>query len=76
LTGRRIIITKHAGERIEAHGFTPEEITRAIHDGERILEGRRKARYRLRTKKGILVAICIETTEEIHVITVTRGKRW
>ncbi len=36
MTGRRIIITKHAGERIGAHGFTPEEITRAIHDGGRI----------------------------------------
>lgn len=71
---RRIHITIHATERALRYGLDPHEIEKIILEGERTPEGRRKARYMLRIKKSVYIAICAESPEKIVVKTVTRGR--
>jgi len=52
----------------------PVDFEKIILEGERVTEGRSKARYTLRTRKGLLIAVCEESPEMIVVITVTRGR--
>jgi len=72
--GRPVILTRHAHERLMRLGFSHSDVLRALREGERIAEGRSRARYRLRTKRGVLVVITREFPEEVFVTTVTRGK--
>jgi len=71
---RPIQMTIHATERALRYGLDPHEIEKIIREGERTPEGRRNARYVLRIKKSVYVAICAESPEKIVVKTVTRGR--
>jgi hypothetical protein len=74
MDGREINFTKHALERIVLRDISPDDIIRAIREGERIPEGKDKARYVLRGKKEILIVICREYPEQVRVITVTKRR--
>lgn len=74
MSGRRIHITIHATERALRYGLDPQDIERMIREGERFPEGRRKARYVLRMKRSVYVAICAESPDKIVVKTITRGR--
>lgn len=71
---RKLIVSKHAAERLWSFGPLTDDLEKVIREGERIPEGKRKTRYRLRTKKGLLIAICREYPEQILVITVTKRR--
>ena len=73
--GREIIHSKHAMPRILRYGITEDDVERAIREGERIAEGKSRARYVLRTGKSVLIAICSEYPDVIEVITVTVRRR-
>ena len=51
MDGREINFTKHALERIVLRDISPDDIIRAIREGERIPEGKDKARYVLRGER-------------------------
>lgn len=72
---RRIILTRHATETMVNLDIGFEEIRKTILEGERMAEDRSKTRYTLRTKRGLMVAICREFPDETAVITVTVTRR-
>jgi len=65
-------LTKHASDTALDLDLDPEHIYKVVREGERTPDGRSKARYSLRTKKGLIVAICREYPDLIEVITVMR----
>lgn len=69
---RELIVSRHAAERLWGFDLLTDDLEKVIREGERIPEGKHKTRYRLRTKKGLLIAICREYPEQILVITVTK----
>ena len=71
---REIYFTKHALERIVLRDISPDDVVRAIREGERTPEGRDKARYVLRGRRETLIVICREYPEQVRVITVTRRR--
>jgi len=71
---RRIHITIHATERALRYGLDPQDIERIIREGERTPEGKHKARYVLRMRRSVYVAICAESPEKVVIKTVTRGR--
>jgi len=72
---REIIPTEHAAKEMYRLNLGPTDLEKIIREGERIPEGENKARYRLRTKKGLLIAICGEYSDQIRVITIEKGSR-
>jgi len=74
LSERGIIVTRHAAERIVRFEIDLADLEKTLREGERLPEGKSKARYRLRTKKGLLIVICREFPDQIVVITVTRRR--
>ena len=73
--GREIIHSKHAVNGILIYGITEDNVERAIREGERIAEGKSRARYVLRTGKSVLIAICSEYPDLKEVITVMVRRR-
>ena len=71
---KETVATRHASERIVNLDIDLTDLEKLIREGERIPEGKDKTRYRLRTKKGLLIAICIETPEQITIITVMKRR--
>ena len=71
---RELLVSRHAAERILSLGLNIDDIEKVINEGERIPEGKTKTRYRLKTKKGLLIAICSEYPGQTLVITVTKRK--
>jgi hypothetical protein len=71
---RELTVSKHAAERLWSFGLLTDDLEKVIREGERTREGKTKTRYRLRTKKGLLIAICREYPDQILVITVTRRR--
>ena len=74
MVDREILTSEHAAERLYKLGLDLADLKMIISEGERIPEGKDKARYRLRTKKGLLIAICREYPDQILVITVTKRR--
>jgi hypothetical protein len=68
------VLTRHAVERGLRFDLDPIDFEKIILEGKRVAEGRSKARYTLRTRKGLLIAVCQESPEMIVIITVTRGR--
>ena len=71
---REIILSKHATDAALDLDLDPDDVFKVVRTGERIHGGRAKARCVLRTKRGIIVAICGEYPDLIEVITVTKGR--
>jgi glutamine phosphoribosylpyrophosphate amidotransferase len=69
-----IRLTKHASDRAIKYDLDSEAIKRIIEEGEKQEEGKEKVKYVLRSKRGVYVAICIESPEQIVIITLTKGK--
>lgn len=67
-------LTKHAVQRALKYDLTPELIERIVTEGERQKEGKTKARYVLRGKRGAWVAVCEEYPEQIIIITILKGR--
>ena len=74
LSKQPIILTKHASDRAIKYDLDSQTIRRIIEEGQRLHEGKAKARYTLKTKHGTLVAICAECPDQIIIITITMGK--
>jgi hypothetical protein len=51
-----------------------ELIERMIWEGERQREGKTKAKYVLKTKNGVWVAVCEVYPDQIIVITIMKGR--
>jgi len=71
---REVRLTRHAAERAYGFDLSPVDLEKIIADGQRIVEGERKARYVLKMKEGVFVAVCEESAERVDVITITKGK--
>jgi len=71
---REVRLTRHAAERAYRFNLSPADVEKIIADGQRIAEGKRKARYVLNMKDSVFVAICEESDERVDVITITKGK--
>ena len=69
-----IRLTKHASDRAIKYDLDSEAIKRIIEEGRKQEEGKDKVKYVFRSKRGVLVAICSESPEQIVVITFTKGK--
>ena len=65
-------MTEHAIRRMMDHSLTEHDIEKTIREGERVSEGRTKTRFRLKTKKGLVIVVAEETPQRITVKTVTR----
>ena len=72
---KSVLLTKHAAERALKYNLTKEAIIEIIRRGRRLREGKTKVRFTLKTKRGLLVAICEEYTNQIIVLTITKGKK-
>jgi len=69
-----IRLTKHAVQRALKYDLTPELIEKIILEGEKQKEGKTKARYVLKAKTGVWVAVCQEYSDLIIIITFTKGR--
>jgi len=69
-----IYLTRHAVQRALRYDLSSEEVKKIISDGERKVEGKTKARYVLRGKRGVWVVICEEYPDQIIVLTITKGR--
>ncbi len=69
-----IRLTKHAVQRALKYDLDPELIERIVWEGEKQKEGKTKARYVLKTKAGVWVAVCQEYCDQIIIITLTKGR--
>jgi hypothetical protein len=69
-----IRLTKHAVQRALKYDLDPELIERIVLEGEKQKEGKTKAKYILKTKAGVWVAVCQESYDQIIIITLTKGK--
>ena len=69
-----IYLTRHAVERALKYDLAPELVEHIIGEGERVAEGKTKARYVLRAKKGVWVVVCEEYSDQIVVVTITKGR--
>jgi len=71
---KAIRLTVYASKRAYRLNLDRYNIEKIIREGERLVEGKNKTRYVLRTKRGVLVAICAESPDLIVVKTITRGR--
>ena len=71
---RPIRLTKHASDRAIKYDLDSETIKRIIEEGERQQEGKTKAKYVLRSKCAVFVAVCSENNDQIIVITIMKGR--
>jgi predicted transcriptional regulator len=69
-----IRLTKHAVQRALKYDLASELIERMIWEGERQREGKTKAKYVLKTKNGVWVAVCEVYPDQIIVITIMKGR--
>ena len=73
MNNKGIHLTRNAVRRA-LDDLDPGDMERIIREGQRISEGRSKARYVLRTKRGLFIAICRQSQNQIVVITVIRRR--
>ena len=69
-----IRLTRHAVQRALKYDLTQELIERVVLEGKRQTEGKSKAKYVLRTKSGVWIAICQESPDQMIIITLTKGR--
>jgi hypothetical protein len=69
-----IRLTRHAVQRALKYDLTPELIERIILEGKRQTEGKSKAKYMLRTKNGVWIAICQESPDQMIIVILTKGR--
>ena len=69
-----IRLTKHASDRAIKHDLDSETIKHIIYEGERQQDGKTKVKYVLRSKRGVLVAVCSEYADQIIIITIMKGR--
>jgi hypothetical protein len=69
-----IRLTKHAVQRALKYDLSPELIEKIVWEGQRQREGKTKARYVLRAKNSVWVAICNEYPDQIVVVTFVKGR--
>jgi len=67
-------MTIHAARRALRYSLDQDDIEKIVREGQRIAEGKKKARYMMRTKRGVFVAICAESPDLIVVKTIVRGR--
>jgi len=72
---REIYFTRHALEHMVLRDISPDDVVRAIREGERAAEGKDKARYVQTGRRETLIVICREYPDQLRVITVTRRRR-
>jgi len=70
-----ILFTKHAVMRLIAQNLTEDLAVKAVKEGKRTREGKNKYKAALRTKHGLIVAIYVDYSDHIRIITVTKGGR-
>lgn len=75
MTAKRklIYLTIHAVQRALRYDLSPETVEKIVREGERKPEGKTKTRYVLRSRRSTLVAICEEHSDQIIVLTITKG---
>ena len=71
---RPIYLTRHGVQRALGYDLSSEEVEKMISDGERKVEGKTKAGYALRSKRGVWVAICEECRDQIIVLAIRKGR--
>jgi hypothetical protein len=69
-----IRLTKHAVQRALKYDLSPELIEKIVWEGQRQREGKTKARYVLRAKNSVWVAICNEYPDQIIIVTIVKGR--
>ncbi|XHH10033.1 MAG: hypothetical protein ACFCUE_05220 [Candidatus Bathyarchaeia archaeon] len=69
-----IRLTRHAVERSLKYDLDPGLIEKLVWEGKKQKEGKTKTRYALRTKTGVWVAVCQESSEQVIIITITKGR--
>jgi hypothetical protein len=69
-----IRLTKHASDRAIKYDLDSQAIRRIVEEGEKQEEGKTKVRFVLQTKRGVLVAVCSEESNQITIITITKGR--
>nr|MDO8135688.1 DUF4258 domain-containing protein [Candidatus Njordarchaeum guaymaensis] len=74
MTDKETTVSKHAVMRMARLDVDYESVRTAICEGERVSEGKTKVRFRLRVKREVLLVICREFPDRMHVITVMKGK--
>ena len=67
-------MTKHAVQRALKYDLDPELIEKLVWEGKKQREGKTKTRYVLRVKSGVWVAVCEEYSDQIIIITLTKGR--
>lgn len=73
MAAKPIYQTRHAVQRALRYDLSPEAVEKIIREGRRRSEGKTKTRYMLHSKRSTLVAICEEYSDQIIVLTITRG---
>jgi hypothetical protein len=74
LQKKPIRLTKHAVQRALKYDLAPELIEKIIWEGEKQKEGKTKAKYVLKAKNGVWVAVCEEYSDQIVIITLVKGR--
>ena len=69
-----IRLTKHAVQRALKYDLDPEMIEKIIWEGEKQKEGKTKAKYVLKAKNGVWVAVCEEYSDQLIIITLVKGR--
>ena len=69
-----IRLTKHAVQRALKYDLNPELIEKIIWEGKRQKEGKTKAKYILKAKNGVWIAVCEECSDQIVIITLMKGR--
>jgi len=72
LSRKAIRMTEHAIQRMMDNNLTEHDVEKAVMEGERLTEGKTKTRYRLKTKKGLVIVVAVEDPTRVTVITVTK----
>jgi len=69
-----IKFTEHAVRRLLDLDLLEEDVVRVIREGKRVQEGRAKLKATLRSKRGLVIAVCAEYPDHIQVITVSKRR--
>ena len=70
---KHIYRTRHAVQRALKYDLNPETVEKIVREGEKKPEGKTETRYVLRSRRSTLVAICEEHSDQIIVLTITKG---
>jgi len=69
-----IKFTAQAVRRLLDLDLLEDDVVRAIREGKYVMEGRAKFKATLRSKRGLVIAICVKYPDHIKVITVSKRR--